>query len=138
MHPGTARLKGFGAWLSLVERLVRDQEAGGSNPLAPTISFRLHKRNGALADLLKRHFKTTKLLRAQFREHFPHLRGMPSERRDNEVLSARAERNDPNTPVFGALDPAEQALRDETVHGSAYRTRGETDNRAYRIDRQRP
>src|SRR5579863_7794616 len=38
MHPGTARLKGFGAWLSLVERLVRDQEAGGSNPLAPTIS----------------------------------------------------------------------------------------------------
>ena len=28
-----------GAWLSLVERLVRDQEAGGSNPLAPTISF---------------------------------------------------------------------------------------------------
>ncbi len=27
------------AWLSLVERLVRDQEAGGSNPLAPTISL---------------------------------------------------------------------------------------------------
>ena len=27
----------FGAWLSLVERLVRVQEAGGSNPLAPTI-----------------------------------------------------------------------------------------------------
>src|SRR5258708_5887531 len=26
----------LGAWLSLVERLVRDQEAGGSNPLAPT------------------------------------------------------------------------------------------------------
>jgi hypothetical protein len=24
-------------WLSLVERLVRDQEAGGSNPLTPTI-----------------------------------------------------------------------------------------------------
>ena len=29
----------FGAWLSLVERLVRDQEAGGSNPLAPTIFY---------------------------------------------------------------------------------------------------
>ena len=28
--------RAFGAWLSLVERLVRDQEAGGSNPLAPT------------------------------------------------------------------------------------------------------
>ena len=26
----------FGVWLSLVERLVRDQEAGGSNPLTPT------------------------------------------------------------------------------------------------------
>ena len=25
-----------GAWLSLVERSVRDAEAGGSNPLAPT------------------------------------------------------------------------------------------------------
>jgi serine/threonine protein kinase len=35
-----ATLVQFGAWLSLVERLVRDQEAGGSNPLAPTnLSF---------------------------------------------------------------------------------------------------
>ena len=29
-------LNNFGAWLSPVERLVRDQEVGGSNPLAPT------------------------------------------------------------------------------------------------------
>ena len=28
-----------GAWLSLVERTVRDREVGGSNPLAPTTSF---------------------------------------------------------------------------------------------------
>jgi hypothetical protein len=28
-------LQYYGAWLSLVERLVRDQEVGGSNPLAP-------------------------------------------------------------------------------------------------------
>jgi hypothetical protein len=27
---------GIGAWLSLVERCVRDAEVGGSNPLAPT------------------------------------------------------------------------------------------------------
>src|SRR5204863_3108964 len=33
------RLSVLGAWLSLVERLVRDQEAGGSNPLAPTNPF---------------------------------------------------------------------------------------------------
>jgi hypothetical protein len=34
---GVARYtRRLGAWLSLVERLVRDQEAGGSNPLAPT------------------------------------------------------------------------------------------------------
>jgi hypothetical protein len=26
----------IGAWLSLVEHLVRDQGVGGSNPLAPT------------------------------------------------------------------------------------------------------
>ena len=38
----------FGAWLSLVERLVRDQEAGGSNPLAPTISsLSLHGHGNA-------------------------------------------------------------------------------------------
>ena len=29
----------FGVWLSLVECLVRDQEAGGSNPLTPTIKM---------------------------------------------------------------------------------------------------
>jgi hypothetical protein len=34
----------FGAWLSLVERLVRDQEAGGSNPLAPTNPFNDFRR----------------------------------------------------------------------------------------------
>ena|GEM_PF-2132727 len=28
-----------GAWLSLVERLVRDQEVAGSNPAAPTKFF---------------------------------------------------------------------------------------------------
>ena len=28
-----------GAWLSLVERSVRDREVGGSNPLAPTKTF---------------------------------------------------------------------------------------------------
>ncbi len=29
-------LSNVGAWLSLVERTVRDREVGGSNPLAPT------------------------------------------------------------------------------------------------------
>ena len=39
--------KEVGAWLSLVERLVRDQEAGGSNPPAPTKHlFRLCAING--------------------------------------------------------------------------------------------
>jgi hypothetical protein len=33
-----------GAWLSLVERSVRDREVGGSNPLAPT-SFLKHINN---------------------------------------------------------------------------------------------
>ena len=47
----------FGAWLSLVERSVRDREAAGSNPVAPTIfqkSFQnrppaLAVRNGCCA-----------------------------------------------------------------------------------------
>ena len=34
----------FGAWLSLVERTVRDREVGGSNPLAPTIIINNIKR----------------------------------------------------------------------------------------------
>ena len=42
----------FGAWLSLVERLVRDQEAGGSNPLAPTkYPSRFQKHVAELRDL---------------------------------------------------------------------------------------
>src|SRR6266446_1976175 len=35
-------LERVGAWLSLVERTVRDREVGGSNPLAPTNYFHLH------------------------------------------------------------------------------------------------
>ena len=31
-------------WLSLVERHVRDVEAGGSNPLTPTRNFRPHQQ----------------------------------------------------------------------------------------------
>ena len=33
----SVRVPPVGAWLSLVEHLVRDQGVGGSNPLAPTI-----------------------------------------------------------------------------------------------------
>ena len=41
-NPELQRFRGagsavVGAWLSLVERTVRDREVGGSNPLAPTI-----------------------------------------------------------------------------------------------------
>src|SRR5438552_5104694 len=34
-----------GAWLSLVEHLVRDQGVGGSNPLSPTILFPSESEN---------------------------------------------------------------------------------------------
>ena len=46
-----------GMWLSLVERLVRDQEAGGSNPLIPTIFFyekRVYARYFFLTEIRKR------------------------------------------------------------------------------------
>ena len=36
-----SRTSDVGAWLSLVEHLVRDQGVGGSNPLAPTIFLAL-------------------------------------------------------------------------------------------------
>ena len=42
----------FGLWLSLVERLVRDQEAVGSNPTSPIIFV----RNGAALRLLPHFF----------------------------------------------------------------------------------
>jgi hypothetical protein len=33
-----------GAWRSLVARIVRDDEVGGSNPLAPTITSRCARK----------------------------------------------------------------------------------------------
>ena len=33
------KIHSVGAWLSLVERTVRDREVAGSNPVAPTIFF---------------------------------------------------------------------------------------------------
>ena len=43
LRPSRFRSSSFdlvGAWLSLVEHLVRDQGVGGSNPLAPTNYFK--------------------------------------------------------------------------------------------------
>jgi phosphoglycerate kinase len=56
----------------------------------------------------------------------------------NEGFAAWGEGNDPHAPVFGALDPADQALRDQAVDSDTDRARGEIDDRAYRIDGQRP
>ena len=56
----------------------------------------------------------------------------------NEILAERCERNDTNPSVFPALYPADQALGEEAVHGDTDRTWCQIDNRAYRIDWQRP
>ena len=96
------------------------------------------ERGSPLADLLKRHFQTTKLIRAQFREHSSHLAGMPSKGRRNQVLAACREGHDSHAPVLGALDPADQALGEEAVDGSTDRAWGQIDDRAYHIDGQRP
>src|SRR6516162_11111148 len=79
-----------------------------------------------------------KLLRTQFREHSPHLPRMLSESGNNEVLPARGKGDNTNTPVFRALDPGYQALREETVHSDTDRAWGQIDDWAYRIDGQRP
>src|SRR6202049_4996606 len=57
---------------------------------------------------------------------------------DNEIPAACGEGNDPNASVFAALDPADQALRDEAIDRDTDRTRGQIDDRSYSIDRQRP
>src|SRR5215813_15542641 len=51
----------------------------------------VHQRSSALTDLLKRHFETMKLLRAQFGEHSLHLPGMLSKSGKNEILAAWGE-----------------------------------------------
>src|SRR5579862_6223278 len=98
----------------------------------------LHQRRSALTDFLERDFQTAKLFRAQLRENLPHLPGMLSEGWSNEIPAARCERNDTNPAVFAALYPADQPLREKAVHGDTDRTGGQIDNRAYRIDGQRP
>ena len=106
----------------------------GVQPLA----LLLHQGGSALTDFLQGHFEAAKLVRAQFREHFSHLPGMLSEGWNNEVLAARREGDDPNAPVFGALDPADQAFLEKAVHGDTDRTWGQIDDRTYRIDGQWP
>src|SRR5262245_1216475 len=63
---------------------------------------------------------------------------MLSESGNNKVLAARGEGDDPNTPVFRALDPGYQALREETLHSDTDRAWGQIDDRADRIDGQSP
>src|SRR5271169_1032339 len=77
----------------------------------------LHQGGGALAYFLKRRFEATKLLGTQFGERSLHLPGMLSKGRIDEGLAPWSEGDDPHAAVFGALDPANQALLDETVHG---------------------
>ena len=50
-----------------------------------------HQRGSTLTDFLKRHFKSTKLIRAYFREHSLHLQGMFSERSSDEVFAGWSE-----------------------------------------------
>jgi len=57
---------------------------------------------------------------------------------NNEILATWGEGNDPNASVFGALDPANQALRDEALDSDTDRAWGQIDDWAYRIDGQRP
>src|SRR5260370_34259608 len=93
----------------------------------------LHQRGSALAHFLKCRFEATKLLRAQFREHSLHLPGMLSKGCSNEILAAWGEGNDPNAPVFGALDRADQALRDAAVASDTARAWGPVADWALRI-----
>ena len=57
---------------------------------------------------------------------------------NNKILAAWGEGNDPYASVFGALDAADQAFRDEAIDSNADRAWGEVDDWAYRVDGQRP
>jgi hypothetical protein len=72
------------------------------------------------------------------REHFFHLPGVLSKGGNDEILAAWSQGNDPDAAVFGTLDPADEALRDEAIDGGTDRTWGQIYDWAYRIDGQRP
>ena len=57
---------------------------------------------------------------------------------NDETLATWGEGNDSNASVFGALDPADQALRDEAIDRDTDRAWGQIYDWAYRVDRQRP
>src|SRR6266478_2184445 len=57
---------------------------------------------------------------------------------NNEILALWGEGNDPNASVFDALDPADQALRDEAIDSDTDRAWGQIYHWAYRINGQRP
>src|SRR5882724_10906476 len=57
---------------------------------------------------------------------------------NDEILAAWREGHDPNASVFGALDPADQALREEAIDRDTDRTWGQIYDWAYRIDGHRP
>src|SRR6266581_7607441 len=58
--------------------------------------------------------------------------------RVNEGLAPWGKGDDPHAAVIGALDPADQALREEAVDSDTDRAWGQIDDWAYRIDGQRP
>jgi hypothetical protein len=47
---------------------------------------------------------------------------------NNEIRAAWGEGNDPNASVFGALDSADQALRDEAIDSDTDRAWGQIDD----------
>src|SRR5260370_27446590 len=57
---------------------------------------------------------------------------------NNEILATWGQGNDSNASVFGALDPADHALRDEAIDKDTDRAWGQIDDWADRIDGQRP
>ncbi len=57
---------------------------------------------------------------------------------NNEILTLWGEGNDPNASVFGALDPADQTLRDEAIDRDTDRAWRQIYHWTYRIDGQRP
>ena len=63
---------------------------------------------------------------------------MLSKRGNNKVLATTGEGDDTNASVFPALDSGYQALREKTVHSDTDRAWGQIDDRADRVDGQRP
>ena len=112
----------FGAWLSLVERLVRDQEVEGSNPSAPTNTFNKLTNYKRWTKKQPTHLPTQIELPGESKVRTPRpwqttqpglsIQGGASERQPREKLLEAARRHEIDVVLVWRLDRRGRSVAD--------------------------